>query len=234
MDEGIQQGSAPDALPAGSAPPSRKDAPQAARNHRKVPARVLTEATRLFAMKGFQETSVQEIVDAAEVTKGAMYYYYSSKDELLFEIYHSLLRSELDAMERIMAMNLSASETIYRLMTDIMIQSAENRNELTIFLREMHRLSPEKDAEVRAERRRYHVTFRGVVERGQRDGEFRQEISAEMVTIGFFGLVHHYFMWYHPDDRFDPADMANEAARWLLGSLVKEATAVPVLPGAKG
>jgi AcrR family transcriptional regulator len=192
-----------------------------------VPARVLSEATRLFAQQGFQETSVQEIVEAAQVTKGAMYYYYTSKDDLLFEIYARLIRSELESMERVFAMKVSAAETVYWLMTDIMVQSAENRDELTIFLREMHRLSPAKDAEVRADRRRYHVEFRGVIEQGQDSGEFRADVSAEMVTIGFFGLVHHYFTWYKPDDRFDTQEMAHRAAVWLLGSLLNDGVPMP-------
>ena len=47
-----------------------------------VKERLLNVATRLFARHGFESTSVQDIVDAAGVTKGAMYHYYGSKDDL--------------------------------------------------------------------------------------------------------------------------------------------------------
>ena len=56
-----------------------------------LPDRLLAVATRMFAEKGFGNTSVQEIVEAAGVTKGAMYHYFGSKDDLLYEIYHRLL-----------------------------------------------------------------------------------------------------------------------------------------------
>ena len=39
-----------------------------------VPQRLLAAATRLFAEQGYDRTSVQEIVEAAGVTKGALYH----------------------------------------------------------------------------------------------------------------------------------------------------------------
>lgn len=42
-----------------------------------VPERLISAATELFAAKGFDRVAVQEIVDRAGVTKGAMYHYLS-------------------------------------------------------------------------------------------------------------------------------------------------------------
>lgn len=184
-----------------------------------VTVRILAEATRLFAEDGFLGTSVQEIVDAAKVTKGALYYYYSSKDDLLYEIYHRVIQKELTTLDRVMAMDLSPYDTVEALITDVMLTTAAYRDDVTIFLREMHRLSPEKLKAVRSDRRRYHMAFRGVIERGQKSGEFRSDVSAELVAIGFFGLVHHYYTWYRDDARFSAEYMAAESARWFLQSL---------------
>src|SRR5262249_9420338 len=54
----------------------------AAPDGRPVQARLLSAASTLFAERGFAQTSVQDIVERAGVTKGAMYHYYSAKDEL--------------------------------------------------------------------------------------------------------------------------------------------------------
>ena len=48
---------------------------------------VTRAAVELFAAQGYANTSVQQIVEAAGVTKGAMYHYFESKDDLLFAIY---------------------------------------------------------------------------------------------------------------------------------------------------
>jgi AcrR family transcriptional regulator len=48
-----------------------------------VQERLIAASLRLFAAQGVEGTSVQEIVAAAGVTKGAMYHYFASKDDLL-------------------------------------------------------------------------------------------------------------------------------------------------------
>src|SRR6202451_2711854 len=45
--------------------------------------RVLAEAQRLFRERGYAATSLEQIAEAAEVTKGAIYGHFSSKEDLL-------------------------------------------------------------------------------------------------------------------------------------------------------
>jgi AcrR family transcriptional regulator len=65
-----------------------------------VRERVLREATRLFAAKGFNGVSVREIVEAAGVTKPTLYYYFSNKEKLFREI---VVASLMDFQERLEA-----------------------------------------------------------------------------------------------------------------------------------
>lgn len=44
---------------------------------------IIESAMKLFATKGVNATSVQEIVTASGISKGAFYLYFKSKDELL-------------------------------------------------------------------------------------------------------------------------------------------------------
>lgn len=50
---------------------------------------------QLFERKGFSETSIQDICDAVGVTKGAFYYYFTSKEELLMDIHLSYINDML-------------------------------------------------------------------------------------------------------------------------------------------
>ncbi len=64
-----------------------------------IASKLLGEAIRLFAAKGYRATSTREIVEAAGVTKPMLYYYYQSKEGLLaaaldhfVEMFHGRLR----------------------------------------------------------------------------------------------------------------------------------------------
>jgi AcrR family transcriptional regulator len=58
---------------------------------------ILEAARKVFARKGFRETTVEEIADAAGVAKGTVYLYFESKRE----IYFAALKSGLEDLNRI-------------------------------------------------------------------------------------------------------------------------------------
>jgi AcrR family transcriptional regulator len=48
--------------------------------------RVIHESLRLFSLKGFQNTSVSDIMEAANTSKGGFYNHFSSKEDLFFKV----------------------------------------------------------------------------------------------------------------------------------------------------
>ncbi|MDJ0344551.1 TetR/AcrR family transcriptional regulator [Streptomyces sp. H10-C2] len=184
-----------------------------------VPERLLAEATRLFAERGYDRTSVQEIVEAAGVTKGALYHYFGSKDDLLHEIYGRVLRLQTERLESIAAQDLPVWGRLAEAAADVVVTSIENLDDTKIFFRSMHQLSPEKQKAVRAERRRYHEKFRALVEEGQREGFFRPELRPDLVVDYFFGSVHHLGTWYRADGPLSAETVAGDFADMLLHSV---------------
>ena len=184
-----------------------------------VPARLLTAATKLFAEQGFETTSVQQIVDAAGVTKGAMYHYFGSKDDLLYEIYARLLRVQTARMEQVAGGSEPVRQRLHAVAADVVATTAANLDDTVIFFRSMHLLHPEKLAEVRGERRRYHERVRELIEEGQRSGEFRADKSAELVVDFFFGAVHHLGTWFRKDGELTGEQVGEHFADLLLASL---------------
>lgn len=68
-------------------------------NDRKL--RVVKIAHKLFIEKGYQATSIQDILDESGISKGTFYNYFSSKNELLVEIFnstHKKLEKEREAL----------------------------------------------------------------------------------------------------------------------------------------
>ncbi|GAA3788137.1 TetR/AcrR family transcriptional regulator [Amycolatopsis tucumanensis] len=184
-----------------------------------VPARLLSAATRLFAERGFDRTSVQEIVAAAGVTKGAMYHYFGSKDDLLHEIYGRVLRLQTEQLEKVVASGEPVSARLHAAASDVVVSSIENLDDTTIFFQSMHQLSPDKRKAVRADRRRYHVLFRSLIEEGQREGVFRTDKPADIVVDFFFGSVHHLAVWYRSDGRLSAQEVGAHYADLLVDSL---------------
>lgn len=184
-----------------------------------VPERLIDAATRLFADKGYERVAVQEIVEHAGVTKGAMYHYFGSKDDLLHEIYGRLLRLQTEHLEKIASSTGPVIERLREAAIDVIVTSIEDFDAAKVFFRSMNHLSAEKQKEVRAERRRYHEKFRGLIEEGQQDGTFRDDVPADVATYYFFGSLHQLGTWYRPDGDIPAGRLAEHYADLLIHSL---------------
>jgi len=181
--------------------------------------RLLGAAVELFAEKGFDGTSVQEIVARAQVTKGAMYHYFRSKDDLLYEIYHGLISRQLADQERVLAGYADPASALREIIRDVVETTTAQLAQASVFSREMHKLAAEPMAALRAQRRRYHEGLRDLIASGQKAGAFNEVASAETVTLIVFGIVNQLPQWYQPDGPKTPRQLADELADFVLAGL---------------
>ncbi|MEW1548967.1 TetR/AcrR family transcriptional regulator [Streptomyces tsukubensis] len=184
-----------------------------------VPRKLLSAATRLFAEHGYDKTSVQEIVEAAGVTKGALYHYFGSKEDLLQEVYGRMLRLQQERLDAFARSDAPVGVRLRSAAADVVVTTIDNLHDATIFFRSMHHLSPEKNKQVRAERRRYHERFRALVEEGQSSGVFSAATPADLVVDYHFGSVHHLSTWYRPDGPLTKEQVADHLADLLMRAL---------------
>ncbi len=186
---------------------------------RPVKERLLRVATRLFARNGFEGTSVQDIVDAAGVTKGAMYHYYGSKDDLLYEVYHQLLTMQTTRLNDIVKGSGTPEERLRAAAIDVVVSSLDNLDDMIVFFRSLHMLPEDRQTQIRAERRAYHDQFKALVEEGMADGTFRTEVPADIVVHYYLSAVNQIGAWFRPDGPLTPAQVGEEFSKLLLGGL---------------
>ncbi|GGM34738.1 TetR/AcrR family transcriptional regulator [Promicromonospora citrea] len=188
-----------------------------------VQDQVLRAALDLFSTQGYATTSVQEIVAAAGVTKGAMYHYFSSKDDLLFAIYDRLLSLQKARLDEIVARGAERGDAVEDVLRavceDVVATSIEFMPEGTVFTRSQHMLMPDRQAEVKRRRREYHEEFEALLRRGIDEGVFRGDVPTAMLIAHFFSDVHYLSQWYSPDGPLTAAQVAEQLTELFLRSI---------------
>lgn len=89
---------------------------------------LLNIAYKLFMTKGYENTSVDEIIAEAKIAKGTYYYYFESKEETLEKVIEMMIEEECKKANEILQSNLSVQEKIL----GIIISMRPNAEELKI------------------------------------------------------------------------------------------------------
>lgn len=93
---------------------------------------ILEQAMILFATKGYHSTSMQEVAEHAGVSKGGLYSYFSSKNELLIEIYRYYYESIREQMSQYENMKLSDPRERLQLQLKVYMEGLLSRKEFIL------------------------------------------------------------------------------------------------------
>jgi AcrR family transcriptional regulator len=184
-----------------------------------IPDKLRRVSVTLFAEHGYAQTSVQQIVDAAGVTKGALYHYFSSKDDLLFDIYDRLLSLQRARLDEIVARGHDPEATIRLVCEDVINTSIDGLADGAVFFRSLHMLSEKRRREVTRRRREYHDAFEAILLSGRASGVFRSDIPTAILIAHFFSDTHYLAQWYSPGGPLSQHQVASEITDLYLASL---------------
>ncbi|HZG70915.1 MAG TPA: TetR/AcrR family transcriptional regulator [Chondromyces sp.] len=170
---------------------------------------IVEQSIELFATKGFKETSIQDIMDALNVTKGTFYYYFKSKEELLMGIHQQYIERLIEKQEAIIndpskTYKQKLHDIIFRLIHDIEKEGMRAR----VFLREIRHLSDPHLESITAKRDRFRENIQKVLEEGMAAGEFRSDLPADIVTFGVLGMANWCYYWFDANGRVSDKEVA--------------------------
>lgn len=157
---------------------------------------ILAAAHRVFARKGFQGATIEDVAKAADVAKGTVYLYYRSKHDLYWA---ALKRGILDMLEKTRASMEAADTTaakIHAFLDTKVRYFDENRDFFKIYLSEFGSCltHPAEDKEFTSYYLRQSRMLAAVLERGLRRKEIRPnraDVTALAVTDLTRGLITH-------------------------------------------
>ena len=157
-------------------------APDAAR-------RLIASAVDLFADRGFNATTTRDIAVRAGMSPAAIYTYYTSKDELLFEIskvgHEAVLKEVIEA-------RTGADGTVGQLRAFVVAfvaWHARNHRLARVIQYELRSLDGERHEEIRQLRNRFETTMHQDLVRGVADGVFFiPDCRTTMIAILSLGI----------------------------------------------
>jgi len=135
---------------------------------------IFHQVVPIVSKKGFYETSMREIADAAGLGKSTLYDYFKTKDEILIYFFEDQLRDMTQEAQKIALQNLSADKRL-RQITEKYLESLQANKSLFLkLMQESQRLKLESQKQVQAKRYAYQDLIRALIDEGIREGVFRK------------------------------------------------------------
>jgi len=168
---------------------------------------VIRVAARLFAAKGYHATTLDEIAEEIGVTKPALYYYITSKEDILRSIINRIMEPMEEASE-VGKSSLPPKERMERIIR-ILVQFSAERTETTRIAFEQSNILPKRSQD--ALRRRQKDVER-VVEQTLKDGADQGVFvvsDIKMTSFAILSVSNWLYRWYEPKGTMTPKEIAD-------------------------
>ena len=155
----------------------------AKRNSRNTRGRIVSAAWQLFYEQGYEHTTVEEIIEASQTSKGSFYHYFDGKDALLSTL-SDLFDEKYEALMETMDPAMPALDQLLFLDSEL-FRTIENSVSLELLARLLStQLVTSGDKHLLDYRRTYYRLLRKIISRGREEGQLTDRLSvSEMVKL---------------------------------------------------
>jgi AcrR family transcriptional regulator len=139
-------------------------------------------AKELFVKHGYGETTIDQIVELADVAKVTFYYHFKSKEEIALEIKRQGTEEAVAYFDTLLSRKLSLDEMIDSVIVDLADWTETNWRLLEVFCAQ--RFSPflERESTTECKLEAVAVCLLGIIEYGQKEGRFRTDIDGRRIA----------------------------------------------------
>lgn len=180
---------------------------------------ILHSAARVFARSGYYATTVDDIARAMGVSKGVIYYYFRSKDEICAEVLSNAIEGALDRLNSVVAepsaFGAEVLRRAIRVHVEYNLDDTQEGYYAMLVIHDVKALSPQSFALIRGLQHQYRQAFAAIVRRGMEDGSLAtRDVGVTTKTI--LTTINFVTEWYQPGGRMSPEQVAGHITEQLM------------------
>jgi AcrR family transcriptional regulator len=220
MESGLKTSGEPTTGDAAAKSPGRR--PRTVRYDEKL-NEVLTASSALFAEKGFGRASVRDVSKATGMSLSGLYYYFSSKEELLYLIQHRTFDSLCTRLRKIIRQVEDPGACLHEMIRMHFDYFIGQMNDLQICSREIESLEGEFYRRVAVKRKEYFDLTQSIFERlSEKTGG--TSADSRLAALYLFGTLNWIYQWYRPGRYPDAREMASQLSGIYLNGFPRMAS----------
>jgi len=158
-------------------------------------AQIMDIAANLFAAYGYHGASVTDIAKASGTAKSRLYYYFSSKEQLLYELLEDHAKLINFRLSAALQEGQCAREQLLVYTKELLAINMRARGQHTIILRDLDKLTPAHRAEITAQLRAPIEGLYGLLceINPELERQDDKKFAAAMLLLGMINWSHVWF-----------------------------------------
>jgi AcrR family transcriptional regulator len=179
-------------------------------------AEVTLDAARVFAARGYDQTSVPQLAGELGLAAGSLYHYFGGKEQLLIAICNELMEPLLERVAALEAERLAPADHLRALVRIWVAHVVAHRDHMLVFQQERHVIDHgEQWRAVRADRKRFETLVDTALTAIEATNNARFT-DRRLALSALLGMVNHTAQWYRPRGRLTPEAIADGYVDLLL------------------
>ena len=179
---------------------------------------ILGHATAVFCDKGYDAASMRDLSRATGMSLAGLYYYFESKEKLLYLIQKHAFETILAGLRKGLEGVSDPEQRVRVLIQNHLEYFLANQKAMKVLSHEDEVLKNSYGTEVRAIKRAYYRVGLGLVE--DLMSERGVKSSARIAVLGLFGMMNWIYTWYNPRVDADAGALARQMSDiFLSGAL---------------
>ncbi len=179
-------------------------------------AEVVLRAARVFAARGYDQTSVPQLAEELGLAAGSLYHYFGGKEQLLIAICHEIMDPLLARAAELDAQGLEPAAHLRALVRIWVAHVVEHRDHMLVFQQERHVIDHgDQWRQVRADRKRFETLVDTALASVEPTG-LPRFTDRRLALSALLGMVNHTAQWYRPRGRLSPDQIADGYVDLLL------------------
>jgi AcrR family transcriptional regulator len=170
-------------------------------------------AFRIFAERGFDAASMEDVARAAGITKASIYHHVPSKEALLARGLNRALSALFGVLEEPATQRGTSWEILAHIVRRVAEITMSMQAEVSVLFRVRGNSETERAAMER--RRNFDHRVADLVREAQADNYVRADIDPGLLVRLVFGMSNSLVEWYRPDGRM-PASAIAEAVEKIV------------------
>ncbi len=181
-------------------------------------AEILAHATNVFCEKGYEGASMRDLSRATGMSLAGLYYYFESKERLLFLIQKHTFSTIVQQLKKNLEGVADAEEQMRIFILNHLEYFLANQAAMKVLSHEDDALKNGFGSQVAAIKREYYRICVGLLDDLKRERGL--QFSTRIAVMSLFGMMNWIYTWHNPRVDEDAATIARQMGDIFLRGLM--------------